>query len=284
MIEEIIMQTGIYWFMALGLWINLRVVRYPDLAVENVLVLAAMSTCGIAAAGINGASGVVLTVVLGVPSALLVAGCAWIAWKVLRVHAIIVSLALGYILYSVALEAFGAMKDGQGLPKLRANAQGLAIVYSSILVICGVLQMIRGSSAGRHFLAAVGNPPLARALGMKPAVWQWLGLSFGTFLMMVSGLLHACYYTYVNIGDAVGFLLLGIFSAVLVANGLCPRIVGLWNGLATLIAVAAFQSVITVAIYAGLPINLNKGLMGLLLIGVVALLRYKKVSQPITLS
>lgn len=284
MIAEIIIQTGIYWFMALGLWINLRVVRYADLAVENILVLAAMSACAIAASGVDGAGGVVLAVTLAVPLAFLVAGCSWVAWKVLRVHAIIVSLALGYILYSVALQTFGAMKDGHGLPKLHANAQGMLIVYSAVMVVSVALHLIRHSSAGRHLLAAVGNPPLARALGMKPAVWQWLGLAFGTFLMMVSGLLHACYYTYVNIGDAVGFLLLGIFSAVLVANGLCPRIVGLWNGLATLLAVAVFQCVITIAIYAGLPINLNKGLMGLLLIGAVALLRYRKVSHPITLS
>ncbi len=284
MISEIIIQAGIYWFMALGLWINLRVVRYADLAVENILVIAAMATCGIAASGINGVSGVVLALVLIVPSALLVAGCVWAAWKVLRVHAIIVSLALGYILYSVALQVFGAMKDGNGLPKLHANAQGMLIVYGAVLVVIVMLHLIRHSSAGRHLLAAVGNPPLAHALGMKPAVWQWLGLSFGTFLMMLSGIFHACYYTYVNIGDAVGFLLLGIFSAVLVANGLCPRVVGLWNGLATLLAVAVFQCVITIAIYAGLPINLNKGLMGLLLIGSVALLRYRRVSQPITLS
>jgi ABC-type uncharacterized transport system permease subunit len=284
MIAEIAMQAGIYWFMALGLWINLRVVRYADLSVESTLVLSAMITCGFAAAGFRGLGSVVLTLLFCVPFALLVAGFAWTAWKALRVHAVIVSLALGFVLYSVSLESFGAMKDGSGLPKLRSDYQGLAVVFGGILAVSFILQLIRHSSMGRRLLAAVGNPPLARALDIEPGLWQWIGLTSGTFLIMISGILHACYYTYVNIGDAAGFLLLGIFCAVLVANGLCPRVVGFWNGVATLFAVAVFQAIITMAIYAGFPINLNKGLMGLLLIVAVALLRYKRVSHPITLS
>lgn len=284
MIAEIAIQAGIYWFMALGLWINLRVVRYADLSVENAVVLSAMATCAIASSGIRGVGGVVGALILSVPAAFLIAGIVWTAWKALRVHAVIVSLAWSYVLYSVALHLFGAMKDGSGLPKIRPDVLGLTTVFGGILAVCLLLHWIRHSSMGCHLLAAVGNPTLAHALGMKPSLWQWIGLAFGTLLMMVSGILHACYYTYVNIGDAAGFLLLGIFCAVLVANGLCPRVVGFWNGIAAFVAVVIFQAVITAAIYAGLPINLNKGLMGVLLIGAVALLRYKRVSHPITLS
>lgn len=283
MVAEILIQSGIYWFMAIGLWINLRVVRYADLAVENTMIVAGMTACAIAAAGFKGANAVVLALFFSVAASLILAAFAWCCWKGLRVHAIIVSLSISYILYSVTLDAFGAMKDGTGLPKLRSDPSGIALVYSAILFVSLALHAGRHSPPGRRLLAAVGNPSLAKSLGLRPGLWQWLGLSIGTGLIMASGVLHASYYTYVNIGDAVGFLLLAIFSSVLVANGLSPRVSGFSNGIAALVAGLIFQSVVTVAIYAGLPINLNKGLMGALLIVSVAVLRFRRVSQPITL-
>lgn len=283
MIAEILIQSGIYWFMAIGLWINLRVVRYADLAVENTMMLSGMTACAVAAAGFTGPLSLAVSLAFCLAAAAILAAFAWYFWKCFRVHAIIVSLSIGYILYSLALELFGAMKDGTGLPKLRSDPKGIATVYIAIVAVSLALQAARHSSVGRRLLAAVGNPSLAKTLGMRPGLWQWLGMTLGTLLIMVSGVLHASYYTYVNIGDAVGFLLLAIFSAVLVANGLSPRVAGFSNGMAALAAGLIFQSVITVAIQAGFPINLTKGLMGVLLVCAVALLRFRKVSQPITL-
>lgn len=283
MIPEILIQSGIYWFMAIGLWINLRVVRYADLSVENTMIFSGMAACAIAAAGIKGPESVVLALALCIAGAAILAAFSWVCWKYFRVHAIIVSLSISYILYSLALDIFGAMKDGSGLPKLRSDLWGITVVYLSILTVSLILQAARHSTSGRRLLAAVGNPALAKTLGLQPGLWQWLGLTLGTFFIMVSGVLHACYYTYVNIGDAVGFLLLAIFSAVMVANGLSPRVVGFANGMAALAAGMIFQSVITIAIQVGLPINLTKGLMGVLLITAVAVLRFRKVAQPITL-
>jgi ABC-type uncharacterized transport system permease subunit len=102
-------------------------------------------------------------------------------------------------------------------------------------------------------------------------------------LILLSGTLHACYYTYVNIGDAAGFLLLGIFAAIFIANGLCPRVHGFQNGLAGIAAVGLFQTVITSAIYSGVPVNLIKGVMGLLLILAVSALRFRRTAAPITI-
>jgi ABC-type uncharacterized transport system permease subunit len=283
MLPEIAMQTGIYWFLAMGLWINLRVVRYADLAIENTMVFSGMATCAIATVGGGAITSLLTGLGLAFPASLLLGGFSWFAWKALRVHAVIVSLAIGYILYSLSLQSFGAMKDGTGLLKLRADSAGLVVVYGGVIAFSIALQVLRHTSAGRHLLAAVGNPQLASALGMKSGIWQWIGLSIGTLLILISGILHACYYTYVNIGDAVGFLLLGIFAAVLIANGLCPRVLGFLNGMAGILAVALFQSVITIAIYAGLPINLNKGVMGILLIAAVAILRFRRVSRPIVI-
>jgi ABC-type uncharacterized transport system permease subunit len=281
MLPEIVIQSGIYWFLAVGLWINLRVVRYADLAVENTMLASGMTACAVAGMGFSGLTGVAVAAGVAFAGACALAAFILLCWKGLRVHAIIVSLSLSYILYSLALQVFGAVRDGTGLPKLRADSQGVVAVFSGVILVSALMHAARRSRPGINLLAAAGNPHLADSLGMNTRFWQWVGLAFGTFLIMFSGILHSCYYTYVNIGDAVGFLLFGIFSAVLVANGLCPRVLGFPNGAAALGAAFVFQSVIAVSIYAGLPVNLTKGLMGALLIVAVAVLRFRRAAQPI---
>jgi ABC-type uncharacterized transport system permease subunit len=281
MFVEIIMQTGIYWFLAMGLWLSLRVVRYADLALENTLVLGGMLTCWQSAHVDLGGAWKLVGSLVATSAAL--SFVAWLAWKRLRVHAVIVSLSVGYMVYAITLHSFGSMLEGSGLPKLRADATGLLVVYALVFLVSGIFHIVRHSPTGRRFLAAVSNPPLAATLGMCPGVWQWAGLMVANLLILLSGTLHACYYTYVNIGDAAGFLLLGIFAAIFIANGLCPRVHGFQNGLAGIAAVGLFQTVITSAIYSGVPVNLIKGVMGLLLILAVSALRFRRTAAPITI-
>lgn len=283
MLSEIAMQAGIYWFLAFGLWVNLRIVRYADLAVENMMIFAGMTTCWLTSQGWVGLSTIIPALACFAAGALSFGAVARFFWKTLRVPPIIVSLSLAYITYSLSLTAFGAAADGSNLPKLKKDYFGFTIVYGSLGFITLLFHIFRRSRTGRRVLAANGNPELATTLGINSGLWQLFTLVAASFLVMISGLFHAFYYTYVNIGDGVGFLLLGIFASILVANGFQRRITGFGNAVGILIAVVSYQSVLSLAIQTGLPISLTKGIMGAMLLFAVALLRFGKKDQPLVL-
>ena len=265
-----------YAGLALGTYLTLRVLNFPDLTVDGSFALG------------GGTAAVLITKGVPVPVALLVAfGFGALAGLVtglihtrLGVNDLFAGILTTTGLYSITLRLMGRSnipltdtpRGIDQLPDLSAGFDdewGLALT----LVVLGLvllLALLLSTDFGLALRALGNNPTMARANGINQRRGLNIGIAAANGLVGLSGALVALFQGFADVTMGIGSLILGLGMVIIGESILRPR-----NVPVALIAAVAgavvFRGLIAVALALGLePVDLKLVTAVLLLVALAA--------------
>jgi ribose/xylose/arabinose/galactoside ABC-type transport system permease subunit len=137
-----------------------------------------------------------------------------------RVHSIVITLGMMFILQGVMLE----IMDNKWLTNLSDNLRSLArgdlaqvpkrVIFGAAATVVTAILLSKMVS-GRRFYALGGDRPSAELLGVNPRLVLPLAFAFSGLLVGLAGLLHASYYGQVQTTVGRGYELKAIAAAVI---------------------------------------------------------------------
>lgn len=259
---------SIYLGLALGLWISLRGLGYPDLSLEQLFVLGGVLYALCVSKNVG-----IFSLVILLPSVAITLGfgCSILRNKC-RVHPILVSLAAAYAYYSfslVLLEGPSRYLGGHVPPPSLAFAGAVALAVFSVLIY--VLTVLSSTRTGLKILAAGSNPNLAERHGISSCFWQGVGLGISFLLTMTSGCLFAWRAGNIDVSYGSGLLLISIFVVVL-TWAIQPRIRIKANSALLGLVILGYLALLQVAMLLGMPPQWVRGANAATLLALVLIL------------
>lgn len=265
-----------YAGLALGTYLTLRVLNFPDLTVDGSFALG------------GGTAAVLITTGVPVPVALLVAfGFGALAGLVtglihtrLGVNDLFAGILTTTGLYSITLRLMGRSnipltdtpRGIDQLPDLNAGFDdewGLALT----LVVLGLvllLALLLSTDFGLALRALGNNPTMARANGINQRRGLNISIAAANGLVGLSGGLVALYQGFADVTMGIGSLILGLGMVIIGESILRPRTVPVALVAAVLGAIV-FRGLIAVALALGLePVDLKLVTAVLLLVALAA--------------
>ncbi len=208
--------------------------RGIDLSIPAIVTLASTVLLGVSGGKNGGLAGAIVAAltsacVIGLINGLLVA--------VVRLNALIVTLAVGAITAGATLWYREGMAQESSVPQLLADWGGTRIVNLNVAVwVAAILVLIltvvlRKTTFGRRFAAVGANPQAARIAGINVPAYQIAAFTVAGFLYGVAGILVSGFVRNptLNVGDP--YLLAPIAAAVLGGTAIT-------GGIGSMIAVA----------------------------------------------
>ncbi len=242
-----------------------------DLSMPYVLTLSAY----VSAAVMNGRNahlveGIVLAVVVSLAVGLLNG----VMISLLRIPAIITTLATGYIVYTALLQIsssrYGAYATSPGIQGfVHTQVDGLSIVVVLVIAAGGVVTwVIRSSVYGRRLLAMGQSRPAAKLVGIPINRMVLLNFLISALFGAISGLLLGAFDggAFINMGNA--YLLTSI-GAVVVGGTLISG--GKSSVIGTLGGALLLTLIVTVLELSNIAIGFRDVIEGLLLVGFILL-------------
>ena len=252
-----------YAGLALGTYLTLRVLNFPDLTVDGSFALG------------GGAAAVLITEGVPVPAALALAvlfGClAGMVTGLIHTRLGVNDLFAGILtttgLYSITLRLMGRsnipLTDTPAgilaLPDLGLGldgrwAVGLALAIAGLVL---VLALLLATDGGLALRALGNNPTMARANGINQRRGLTLGIAAANGLVALAGALVATYQGFADVTMGIGSLILGLGMVIIGESLLRPRSVGVALG-AVVLGAVLFRTLIAVALQLGLdPVDLK---------------------------
>jgi len=265
-----------YAGLALGTYLTLRVLNFPDLTVDGSFALG------------GGTAAVLITTGVPVPVALLVAfGFGALAGLVtglihtrLGVNDLFAGILTTTGLYSITLRLMGRSnipltdtpRGIDQLPDLNAGFDdewGLALT----LVVLGLvllLALLLSTDFGLALRALGNNPTMARANGINQRRGLNIGIAAANGLVGLAGGLVALFQGFADVTMGIGSLILGLGMVIIGESIFRPRSIPM-GLLAAVIGAIIFRGLIAVALALGLePVDLKLITALLLLIALAA--------------
>ena len=265
-----------YAGLALGTYLTLRVLNFPDLTVDGSFALG------------GGTAAVLITKGVPVPVALLVAfGFGALAGLVtglihtrLGVNDLFAGILTTTGLYSITLRLMGRSnipltdtpRGIDQLPDLSAGFDdewGLALT----LVVLGLvllLALLLSTDFGLALRALGNNPTMARANGINQRRGLNIGIAAANGLVGLSGALVALFQGFADVTMGIGSLILGLGMVIIGESILRPRTVPVAL-IAAVAGAVVFRGLIAVALALGLePVDLKLVTAVLLLVALAA--------------
>ena len=265
-----------YAGLALGTYLTLRVLNFPDLTVDGSFALG------------GGTAAVLITNGVPVPVALLVAfGFGALAGLVtglihtrLGVNDLFAGILTTTGLYSITLRLMGRSnipltdtpRGIDQLPDLSAGFDdewGLALT----LVVLGLvllLALLLSTDFGLALRALGNNPTMARANGINQRRGLNIGIAAANGLVGLSGALVALFQGFADVTMGIGSLILGLGMVIIGESILRPRTVPVAL-IAAVAGAVVFRGLIAVALDLGLePVDLKLVTAVLLLVALAA--------------
>lgn len=251
-----IIQDGlIYGIMALGVYISLKILDFPDLSVDGTFPLGMAVTAVGLVNGVNPFLCLLMSFVAGA-----VAGA---VTGILHVKLKIKDLLSGIItmtaLYSINYTIVG--KPNEFLPVdsatvftvlQRSNAYRYLIIAAVIAILCKVLLDLFLSTKAGFLLIGVGdNETIAVTLAKNPGTVKILGLAMGNGLVALSGALNMQYTKTFTVSAGTGMLVMGL-AAVIIGTTLFGKIKFLKPTTGVLIGMIIYKACISGAMLMGL--------------------------------
>lgn len=250
----------IYSFLPLGLWISFRIMRYPDLAIEQVFVLGGVITVLTANSNIP----LIFTPLI----LILVSISLSIINSILRykfnIHPIIQSLVMFYTYYSLSL----TIMTKPNLDILNKHIDNssllmfLLIFYSLLLIF---YTLFFQSKYGVKLKASASNVKLAQNLGINRITFSTVGLSLSYLCVLIGGMFYTLKLGSSDINYGSGLLLMALFIVVFV-RFFSKRISILKNILSILVTSIFYLMLLQVVIFLNVPTNLLRGIYALFLL------------------
>lgn len=251
-----IVQDGlIYGIMALGVYISLKILDFPDLSVDGTFPLGMAVTAVGLVKGINPFLCLLISFAAG--------AAAGAVTGILNVKLKIKDLLSGIItmtaLYSINYTIVG--KPNEFLPVdsdtvftvlQRSNIYRYILIAAAIAVICKILLDLFLSTKAGFLLIGVGdNENIAVTLAKNPGTVKIIGLAIGNGLVSLSGALNMQYTKTFSVSAGTGMLVMGL-AAVIIGTTLFGKIKLLKPTTGVLIGMIIYKACISGAMLMGL--------------------------------
>lgn len=267
---------GLLWsFMAIGIYISIRILKRPDLTAEGSFPFGAAVASTLI---VNDVDPIIATLV-----AFLTGALAGLLTGFLMTKAKIPGLLTGILvmtgLYSINLVVMGksniALLNYPRITNLFSGWLGLPNDYSTILVAILLLSLIIlflvfffQSDLGQALIATGDNERMARSLGIKTDEMKMIGLALSNGLIGLSGALIGQYNGYVDISMGIGIFVIGL-AAIIIVEIFYKNLSLTERFISIPIGAIFYRFIIALALYIGLPPDLMKlvsaGILGLFL-------------------
>lgn len=263
---------GLLWsFMAIGIYISIRILKRPDLTAEGSFPFGAAVAATLI---VNDVPPIIATLF-----AFLAGAIAGLITGFLMTKAKVPGLLAGILvmtgLYSINLVVMGksniALLNQPRVTNLFSSFLQLPNHYSTILVavlmliivIVGIVFYFKTDS-GQALIATGDNESMARSMGIKTDGMKMLGLALSNGLVGLSGALIGQFNGYVDISMGIGIFVIGLAAIIIVEIfyknlSLAQRFISIPVG------AIFYRFIITVALYIGLPPELLKMVSAIIL-------------------
>lgn len=258
-------SEGLLWsFLAIGIYISIRILKRPDLTAEGSFPFGAAIASTLI---VNDVNPVIATLTAFLASAL-----AGLLTGFLMTKAKIPGLLAGILvmtgLYSINLVVMGkstiALLNYPRITNLFSGWLPLPNDYSTILVAVLLLSLTIfflvfyfKSDSGQALIATGDNEKMARSMGIQTDKMKMLGLALSNGLIGLSGALIAQYNGYADISMGIGIFVIGLASIIIVE--LFYKNLSLKERFISIpIGAIAYRFIIALALYIGLPPELMK--------------------------
>ena len=219
----------IYGFVAMGVYLSLRILDFPDLSVDGTFPLGAATCAALIVAGVHPLLATIAAMILGGLAGLIT------AW--LSTHLKFMNLLSGILvmtaLYSINLRVMGR----PNIPLLGENTLfeefflclkgplGLFWRIFPILIFIGLLAYALNcflkTNTGLALRATGNNARMARAQGINDKAMVSLGLCLANSFVALGGAIFAQVSGYADISMGVGTIIIGL-AAVIIGEAVLP--------------------------------------------------------------
>jgi putative ABC transport system permease protein len=261
-----------YAGLALGTYLTLRVLNFPDLTVDGSFALGG----GAAAVLISQGTPVPLALALAVLFGCLAGLVTGLIHTRLGVNDLFAGILTTTGLYSITLRLMGRSNIPlpqtpggiQALPDLGLGLDGkwlvgLGLATAGLILL---ISLLLATDFGLALRALGNNATMARANGINQRRGLTLGIAAGNGLVALAGALVATYQGFADVTMGIGSLILGLGMVIIGESVLRPRSVS-WALLAVVLGAILFRTLIAIALQLGLePVDLKLATALLLLI------------------
>ena len=219
----------IYGFVAMGVYLSLRILDFPDLSVDGTFPLGAATCAALIVAGVHPLVATIAAMILGGLAGLIT------AW--LSTHLKFMNLLSGILvmtaLYSINLRVMGR----PNIPLLGENTLfeefflclkgplGLFWRIFPILIFISLLAYLLNcflkTNTGLALRATGNNARMARAQGINDKAMVSLGLCLANSFVALGGAIFAQVSGYADISMGVGTIIIGL-AAVIIGEAVLP--------------------------------------------------------------
>lgn len=256
-----------YGFLAMGVYITMRIYNFPDITADGSLTLGASATATMLVLGAPPILAIIVSSAMGFFAGTLTG----VIHTKLRVNGLLSGILVTTALYSVNLRIMGRAnvplltvqniitpfeKTLSALPKY-----AVALLFFSLIIflIWGLLAVLFKTNFGLAMRATGDNETMIAAQGVDTDFMKIVGIGLSNALIALSGSLVAQYQGFADIGMGIGIIVFGLAS-VIIGESLvfgARRKVGV-TGLLLLVVAGAivFRVLVAFALYIGLdPID-----------------------------
>lgn len=280
-----ILQDGlIYGIMALGVYISLRILDFPDLTVDGSFPLGMAVTTFCIAHGVDPYLCLLLSFLAGAAAGALT-GFFNVKLKIKDLLSGIITMTA---LYSINYTIVGKPNEFLSMdtptvfsaipktaPDILYNYRYLIISVVIAIVVKKLLDAYLETKSGFLLRSAGDNPKLVVTLAKNPGSVKILGLALGNALVSLSGALNMQYTRSFNVSAGTGMLVMGL-AAVIIGTTLLKNIRFLKLTTGVLIGMIIYKGCISLAMLAGLQAKDTNMIVAALFVVTLLLSRIKK--------
>ena len=211
-------QTLLMAHLVLGLYLSYRILRTTDLTVDGSFVLGAAAYARALHEGLGHLPAVFLALMAGSLAGI----CVALIQKYARLPALIASILMLFMLYSINFEVMGkpnlSLLSFDILADVPPASQPLVKGFICLIVTLSLISLLAFLLRSRHglLLRAHGTSPHLLTMYRKsPTLYQTMGLATSNALAALCGVLTAQFSGYADITMGFGMSLTGIGALVM---------------------------------------------------------------------
>lgn len=275
-----VIQALCFGPMVIGLFLSMKIFNIPDITTDGSYTLGAV----VAAVGISNGHPPLVTLFLAMGGGALAGCCTALIHTRLRIHALLAGILVMTALYSVNLVLLGR----SNMPLIdyldvfsqlgvfaTADDNTLSVLLLFIIVLLFTMSYLLRSDFGIALRATGDSEPMIRAQGVNTTRMKVYGLALSNALVAWSGALMAQFQGFADINMGIGIVISGL-GAVIIGDTLINslKLRAMLPMLAcVIVGVILFQSMLALALSAGVNPNLLKLATALLVLAIVAVPR-----------
>lgn len=212
-----------YGFLAMGVFLTMRIYNFPDITADGSLTLGASVTAAMLASG----APALLAVFVSMAAGFLAGALTGSIHTKLRVNGLLSGILVTTALYSVNLRIMGRanipLLTVQNIitpfEKAFANTPKFAVALIFFLVIIlmawGLLTILFKTNFGLAMRATGDNETMIAAQGVDTDFMKIIGIGLSNALIALCGSVVAQYQGFADIGMGIGIIVFGLASVII---------------------------------------------------------------------